>query len=494
LTIKPVESSSSANPIDDSVRIKAFRSSSITLAIVFTVMLLCSIATLVYFMRLTAENTHHEQIAATIHSDIEAFHDIFQREGVDSLADILQYRLKRAEEGRIYALANARGHVLIGNFAYIPSALPKEGEMFTLVLDQRLGNKESRRVQAEATGLPSGKKYNILATYVDFSNGYRLLVGRNIPDMHLQEALSERLGWGMIILMICLAGAGFFIGDRVVYRINIIADAATYIMQTGDLSKRIPIPSQWDDLSKLAMILNALFGRVEYLMDEVRSTSDNIAHDLRTPLTRMKHHIETLHRRALVEHLPITDATDKLLDEMDHILQTFSALLRIRNLEAGTLRLMQDEISLSALLHDVHDLYEPIALEKEQIVQLDIHDESIVLGDKHLLFQACANIFDNAIKYAPAHAYIDMRLERRDDQACIIMHNSGTHVDEALQDKIFVRFFRTDSARTSRHGTGLGLSLSKAIIERHGGTIRAYNTAEGFAVCMGLPRYKAKLL
>ncbi|TAF15378.1 MAG: sensor histidine kinase [Alphaproteobacteria bacterium] len=473
---------SQGHPHSSFARIKIFRSSSITLAIIFTLLLLCSIATLLYFMRLASDGSHQDQISASIYIDTEGFHDAFERGGIDLVADLLQYRVKHLAEGRIYALANSEGHVMMGNFGYIPSGVPKEGTIFSLTLDAKEGDHE----------LPTGKAYDILALYIDFPDGHRLLVGRNLPDIEFHEELSEQLGWAMIIVMFALAGAGFFIGERVVYRINVMADTASYIMQTGDLSKRIPILSQWDDLSKLGMILNELLGRVGYLMEEVRATSDNIAHDLRTPLTRMKHHIETLHQKAVDDHIPITEVTDKLLDDMDHVLQTFSALLRIRNLEAGTLRLLQDEISLSALLQDVYELYEPTALEKEQNMTLDIRNETIILGDKHLLFQAFANIIDNAIKYAPNGARIQITLYRHGDDATIIVHNSGTHVEEALQEKIFLRFFRTDNARTSRQGTGLGLSLSKAIIERHGGTVRAYNSDDGFAVSVSVSRNKKK--
>jgi signal transduction histidine kinase len=289
------------------------------------------------------------------------------------------------------------------------------------------------------------------------------------------------LGWGVSILLFLLAVGGFYIADRVVYRINIIANTANNIINTGDLSRRIPYFGSWDDLSKLADILNQLFARIEHLMDEVRQVSDMIAHDLRTPLTRLKNRLEMLNQKSEQQQLGIEDDVDSLLAEADHLLETFAALLRIRTVESGKWHCANATLELSELIHDVTEYYEPLVLEKNQHLHVDLQPTRIV-GDRHLLFQAFANMIDNAVKYAPTGGSINIRLTCQESGCIFIIENSGNHVAEEHLERIFQRFYRTDSARTSHQGNGLGLSLVKAIIKSHHGEITAYNTENGFGL------------
>jgi signal transduction histidine kinase len=294
------------------------------------------------------------------------------------------------------------------------------------------------------------------------------------------------LGWLTILWLVLVAGGGFFIGDRVVYRINLIADTAEQIMHTGDLSRRIPVPNTWDDLSKLATILNQLFERIETLMDTVRQVSDHAAHDLRTPLTRLRNQLEMLHDRGDDEQLGITVQTEKLLQEADQILATFAALLRIGNIESGRWRVESEVIALDTLIADVIEFYEPLASEQQQQIIVSLA-QTPFQGDKHLLFQAVANLLDNAIKYAPAQAEIHVALHKENDHIRFSIMNTGSYVPPEHAKKLFQRYYRADAARSDKAGNGLGLSLVKAIIELHKGSVSARNVADGFEIVCILP-------
>jgi signal transduction histidine kinase len=458
------------------MRIQLSKSSSFTLAVVFMAVLGVSVATLLYFMHLAATNTRYNEIRTIIATDMQGLLDTHRVGGLEGLSNILEYRLKNVKAGSIYALVNSHRAVTIGNFAYLPDNSFAEDGFVEMDIPS----------SAPHTGLPNHQSYRILSMQHPLGNGHVLMVGRNIPDIKTHTHFIDMLGWSVIAILVLITLGAFFIGDRVVYRINLIADTAGQIIATGDLSRRIPVVGNWDDLSKLTSMLNVLLDRIEHLMESVRQVSDNIAHDLRTPLTRMRNHIETLRDYGESHQLGIEACTDRLLEDVDHLLLTFSALLRIGNVESGRWRTESEMVALEELVHDVIELYEPLALERHQNMTVSLTPFSLQ-GDKHLLFQAVANMVDNAIKYAPDEATISIAFTVEGQKASLSIHNTGSHVDGAHIEKLFQRFYRADSTRELQAGTGLGLSLVKAIIELHHGTVTAENTATGFCLTCHFP-------
>jgi len=305
-------------------------------------------------------------------------------------------------------------------------------------------------------------------------DGRKLLIGFDITDISHDFQRMEIMGIFSIIFVMIVVFASYLISVFVVSGTNKIASTANEIMQTGDLSRRLEFQSRWDDLSNMAAVLNALLTRIEELMNGVRRVSDNIAHDLRTPLTRMRNHIETLHRKyGDSEHA-------ELLGEADHILSTFTALLRISRIETEKQRSHFQALDLQTLLSDVVEFYEPLAEEKEISLELETSAAPIT-GDRDLLFQAYANILDNALKFTPEQGRIRISLSQDTKGLSVCIEDSGPGVAEGELSKIFDRFYRAEQSRTGA-GTGLGLSLVRAVIELHGGSIRAENTPQGFRI------------
>lgn len=320
----------------------------------------------------------------------------------------------------------------------------------------------------------NGRRY--AAKIHSFDDGQKLLIGVDISSIADDYAFMRGLSIVSIIMMLMVIAVSFLISFFVVGRTNKIAATARNIMDTGDLSRRLEVGSRWDDLSNMAAVLNALFARVEALVHGVRQVSDNIAHDLRTPLTRLRNHIETLNK---THPQPVHD---DLLEEADHILSTFNALLRISRIEYEQQRERFTQVDLSALVHDLVAFYEPMAEDKAVTLRADIGDVS-VKGDRDLLFQAFANVLDNAIKFSPDGGEVNVRLMERGQRAYFDVTDNGMGVKDCDKDKIFNRFFRVAECR-SMPGTGLGLSLVAAVVNLHGGQVKASDAHPGLRIAI----------
>ncbi len=318
-----------------------------------------------------------------------------------------------------------------------------------------------------------GKTY--AAKIHTFEDGRKILVGVDITMIDMDFKLMAWLGSISIVLIIIVILISYFLSFFVVKGTNKIAKSAQEIMDTGDLSRRLEVTSRWDDLGNMTMVLNRMLDRCQELMEGIKQVSNNIAHDLRTPLTRMRNTIESLDKSSPSQE------TQTLLSEADHLLNTFNALLRISRIETGKQSSSMHELCLGELINDVVSFYEPLAEEKS--IQLLVETNDIEYsGDKNLLFQAYANLVDNAIKYTPHHGIIKIIQNTTDTKKHqITIEDNGTGIPESEIDMVFERFYRCEKSRSSS-GTGLGLSLVKAVIELHKGSIQLINIQKGLKI------------
>jgi signal transduction histidine kinase len=294
----------------------------------------------------------------------------------------------------------------------------------------------------------------------------------------------QQLSILIMVFMSLVVLVSFVISIFVVNRINRIAATARDIMDTGDLSRRISIDTKWDDLSNLAQVLNEFLERVETLMDGIREVSNNIAHDLRTPLTHLRNQIEELKAQ------PVTDTElDALLVESDHILTIFHSLLRITNIEKSRRHQAFETVNLSVLLQDVAELYEPVAEEKNIRLQLNQSDGQKIKGDRHLLFQLFANVLGNAIKFSPTDGEVSIDIDSGKNGVTIIIADHGPGVSAQEKELVFRRFYRGDASR-STEGNGLGLTLVKAIVDLHHGSIFLEDNNPGLRAHITLQPYQ----
>lgn len=309
-------------------------------------------------------------------------------------------------------------------------------------------------------------------------DGSKLLIGRDITDI---AASYERLKLFSVLIMTFMLAVilvSFFISSFVVNRINIIAGTAKKIMDTGDLSARISINSSWDDLSNLAQVLNNLLERVESLMLGIRDVSDSIAHDLRTPLTRLRNHLEDIKKTSAQP-----DDIDAIIKEADDILNTFNALLRIANIEKSARHQKFTNIQIKTIVNDVIELYDPLAEQSNITITHDLKADFETQGDKDLLFQAISNIMDNAIKFSPENSTISVIMTHDHNGAILKISDQGAGIDSNNKERVFERFYRGEKSRTTE-GSGLGLSLVKAVCDLHHITINLDDNNPGLIISL----------
>lgn len=304
----------------------------------------------------------------------------------------------------------------------------------------------------------------------------KLLIGRDITDIIASYERLKLFSALIMVFMLAVILVSFFISSFVVSRINIIANTAKKIMDTGDLSARISINSSWDDLSNLAQVLNNLLDRIEDLMLGIRDVSDSIAHDLRTPLTRLRNHLEDIKKTS-----EQPENIDTIIQEADDILNTFNALLRIANIEKSARHQKFTTISVKTITNDVIELYEPLAEDANIALTLELSEDAEIQGDKDLLFQAISNLMDNAIKFSPANSEIKITLNK----SYLSISDQGTGIDDKNIDRVFDRFYRAEQSRTTT-GSGLGLSLVKAVCDLHNIKITLKTNNPGLFVSLQL--------
>ncbi len=284
------------------------------------------------------------------------------------------------------------------------------------------------------------------------------------------------LGISIIILLFIVLAVAYFVSIYVVNLINTVTDTADDIMRSGDLSQRIPIKHERDDLSKMARVLNTMFDKVEESVEGIRRVSDNIAHDLRTPLARLRTKIEKFDGSG--------EEKDALIKEADNLINIFNALLRIARIESGKEALSLKEVDMKELISDVVELYEPLAEEKNQELKVSI-SKGVVMGDRDLLFQTLANLIDNAIKFTPAKGQVEIGAGKSKDRFVIKISDSGSGVTKEDKERVFSRFYRAESSRSTA-GHGLGLSLVRAVIDAHQGNIELVDNKPGLEVVIWL--------
>src|SRR5690606_9255841 len=317
------------------------------------------------------------------------------------------------------------------------------------------------------------------------ADGRKLLVVRDYGDILMIERYISHVAVRSALLTILLGAlGGICMATRSIRNVDHINQSIARII-AGNLSERIPAAELRGDFKVLAMHFNQLLDRVQGLMEGMRQVTDNIAHDLRTPLTRMRNQIADLMQAAPA---PVCDQVPVLLNEADALLSTFNALLRIAQIESGQRRSGFRQTDLQVILADLIELYEPLAMEKRQSMVAQINEPLLVAGDRDLLFQAFANLIDNAIKYTPPEGSIRLSAHREPDgSARVELCDSGEGIPEEDRCKVFRRFYRVEASRSAQPGNGLGLSLVAAVVRLHHADIMLADGAPGLLVTVRLP-------
>lgn len=455
------------------------RTSTFQLALLYMVVFATSVFLLLAFIYWRTAGFMTAQTDETIEAEIAGLAEQYRGRGVNGLITIIRERVARDPNAKsLYLLTTEDYLKLAGNLNTWPEGAESQGSWINFTLDESLG----------WTGPPRMARARVF----EVQGGLRLLVGRDVDDLNTLKSLIETaINWGMgITLALALLG-GFMMSRSTTRRIEVINNTSRKIMN-GHLSQRIPTRGTQDDFDQLAENLNQMLDRIVYLMEGIRHVSDSIAHDLRTPLTRLRNQLETT--LMMVDNDEARDQAAKAVAEADQLLATFNALLRIARLETrGNTTADVRPVSLGMLVSDACELYEALAEDKAQTFTQDIDEDVMVEGDRDLLFQMVSNLIDNAIKYTPEEGEIVVRVMPDSEAAVFEVGDSGIGVPDDEKGQIFQRFYRVGKSR-SKPGNGLGLSLVSAVTEIHQGSIGLFDHhpgAEypGLRVRVTLPRY-----
>jgi len=448
------------------------QSSTFRLALVYMALFGTSVLLLLGFIYWSTASYMSTQTDFTINVEIGDLTERYRSDGLTGLTELMTERLSRKPGGSsIYLLTDRDLKPLLGNLDRWP---------VNATLDQAWLNFE-----LEDASETRSSTHHARARVFRLAGGYLLLVGRDIHELEIaKQRIVLTLLWGLAITLILGGFGSVMMGRSTMRRIEAINEASREIM-SGDLSRRIPSRATGDDFDRLADNLNIMLDQIESLMESVRQVSDNIAHDLRTPLARLRNRLEELY--LAVNHSDeAREAIEQAVAAADGLLSTFNALLRIAHVEAQESRGNFVPVEIGALIADVAELYEPLAEQKEQHLDTQLAPGLRLSGDRDLLFQAISNLLDNAIKHTPAHGTIRLVLDNANGNGRLVIADSGPGIPESAREKVFQRFFRLEQSRTTP-GNGLGMSLVAAVVRLHRMTIRLEDNRPGLRVIIGLP-------
>jgi signal transduction histidine kinase len=465
---------------------KLFRTTAFQLSMAFLVLSAIGAGLVLGAVAWQVQAVVDEETATTIEAEAAGLAEQYAQGGIRQLGIVIERR-SREPGSSLYLLTDFSGQPLAGNVARLPQGvLDRPGLVETPyeTVDQISSN---RRALAKIFLLPSG---------------FRLLVGHDLRDRARIGAVMIRALETSLIFLAALGGlGGLFVARRVLRRIDAMSKSAQAIM-AGDMSERLPVAGSGDELDRLAIHLNEMLGRIDELMAGLREVSDNIAHDLRTPLTRLRNHAEAA-LRLDGDKSDYRAALERTIEESEGLIKVFNALLMIARAEAGADRAGMIEFDVGQAARSIAELYEPVAEEAGVALRVDARDGPKLVGNRELIGQTIANLLDNALKYGapapslalagpgvadapPPRADVTLSVRGVGGDVEIAIADHGPGIASSDRTRVFGRFVRLEGAR-SRPGSGLGLSLAAAVARLHGGAVRLEDNSPGLRVVLTLP-------
>jgi signal transduction histidine kinase len=295
------------------------------------------------------------------------------------------------------------------------------------------------------------------------------------------EAIVQAFIWGLVLVIFLGAGGGLYLSGAFLKKIESITKSTQAII-AGDLKHRLPVSKNRDELDNLALLLNRMLDKIGSLIENIQQVSNDIAHDLRTPLSHLKFRLENAMNRDLSAE-QYQKQIALAIEEVDIILATFSALLRISQIESGSRRSGFKTVNLSNIVVSVAEALAPVAEEQGKTIHSAIDPDVTLSGDKELLTQLAFNLLDNAIAHTPENTLIELRLRSVGHRIELIIADNGPGIAEASRQKVLQRFYRLEQSRTTP-GNGLGLSIVSAIADLHGGTLILSDNHPGLKVAV----------
>ncbi len=452
------------------VRTVAFR-----IVLVYVVLFTVSAAALVAFAYWNTARALDSETDQTLDAEVTGLAEQYQRQGLGGLTDIIIARSVRGGQA-LYLLTDAALHPIAGNLDSWPDTQGDAGDVVEFDYQRRVGSElQSYRAR--------GRVFHL-------AGGFELLVARDVHERYETERIfTTALPWSVALMLLLGVVGGGLISRNILSRLDAINRTSRDIV-AGDLARRIPVTRAGDEFDSLAEHLNRMLDRTERLMRGMRDVTDSIAHDLRTPLNRLRNRLESL-----LAHVDADSAQGREIEaavgETDRLISTFNALLLIAEAEAGVVREAMTRVDLSAAIAGVAELYEPLAEEKGIALDIAPGGAAAIHGNFSLISQALANLLDNAIKYTPAGGRVRIAVEDRPSGVALSVADTGPGIPEADRARVVERFVRLEESRNSP-GTGLGLSLVAAVARLHEAQLELADNAPGLRATLLFPALSRK--
>ena len=456
---------------------RLFRTTAFKLAIAYFVIVGLGFALVLERVGENVRELVNEQMRQTIDAEIKGFADQYADGGLTQLVSVVERR-SRTPGASIYLVTAPNGVSVAGNVLELPPG----------VLDQ----KTAVETTYERLGEPNTER-RAMARVFKLPGGFRLLIGHDLEDRErIRHILGSALFTSLMWLLVIATFGGLFVARRLLKRVDAMSAKAATLLQE-DLKGRLPLSGADDELDRLARNLNAMLDRIASLMEGIRQVSDNIDHDLRTPLTRLRNNAEQALQLESGEE-GARAALEQVIEEADGLIRIFNALLMIARAESQSSRENFVDLDGAELARDMAELYEPSAEEAGVNLRVEAPSPAPIRGQRELIGQALANLIDNALKYgAPdvpgAAAEVEVRVARAGDRVEFSVADRGPGIPAKERERVLERFVRLEASR-SRPGSGLGLSLAAAVAHLHDGVLRVQDNAPGLRVVLALPLRK----
>ncbi|MBI3674556.1 MAG: HAMP domain-containing protein [Rhizobiales bacterium] len=415
---------------------KILQTSTFRLSALYLLLFAISVAALLGYIYLNTTVLLERQTDDTIRAEVQGLADQYRLRGLAGIIETIQRR-SREDTGSIYLLADPNNKAVAGNLDTLPNQATTDSEWIEFALDVKHG------------GLV--EQHEARAFHADLTGNYELVVGRDVePLRQFAGIIRGTVYWALGIALVLGLGGGLLMSRNFLRRVDAITEASRSIMD-GNMAGRMPVSGSGDELDRLALALNAMLEQIERLMAGMKEVSSNVAHDLKTPLTRIKANVESALRSGNDEEY--REALEKTVEESDRLLQTFNALLSITRAESGQSRSGLEPLDARAILDDVAELYEPMAEELGGGLVVEADGELPVMADR-------------------------------------AVGDRGDGISEQDREHVVERFVRLDSSR-SRPGNGLGLSLVSGVMKLHGGSLQLGDNHPGLLAKLVLPLHRA---
>jgi signal transduction histidine kinase len=452
---------------------RVFRTASFKLAALYAVSFAASVIALAGVVYFTATAALDQETRARVRSEAAMLRAEYQLGGLPRMVEAIHDRQRARSTGDLdYSVYGANGRLL---FAGNTELARKPGW--------------SEMVGPPDGDEPQGELEHLIVFGSELPKGYWLIVGADIGRVaQLGRAILATFGWVLLLTITLAIGGGIALSAAFLSRIDSITRTAEAIIG-GDVHRRIPLRGAADDIDRLAATLNRMLDRIGSLMEALRQVSNDIAHDLRTPLGRLRQTLDEV-RRGPGSRADYEVALDRAVGETDAILDTFAALLRIAQIEAGTRQSGFRAVDLSELAEGLSQTYAPVAEDAGKRFEASIAAGIAINGDRELLAQMLANVIENAIHHTPDGATIRVTLQPAAHGPLLTVSDTGPGIAEGERSRVFERFYRLERSRTTA-GSGLGLSLVAAIADLHDAKVALSDNNPGLVLVIAFPSHSA---